>query len=292
MSEPGSPTPPDAAMLDLLIKQLTEDLSPEEQRTLDGMDRAVMSACALDVERAAAAISLAATAGLREFPSQTLRSRIEQDASTLFAESQITALKSFELTPVRPRPQSRASAAGWYAAAACLLLAAFGWLRSSQLSAPPTANMPSTVPSIAPPPSPTPVPPKLAEERAALLALPQAVRLNLNATKDPAAAGVSADAVWDPVTQRGFLRIVGLKPNDPRMEQYQAWIFDASRDQRYPLSAGVFDVGGNSAEVIVPLHADLPVRVAKAFAVTVEAPGGVVVPALHHVVALGAVTTG
>jgi anti-sigma-K factor RskA len=130
----------------------------------------------------------------------------------------------------------------------------------------------------------------LAEERAALLALPQAVRLNLNATKDPAASGVTADAVWDPVTQRGFLRIVGLKPNDPRIEQYQAWIFDASRDKRYPLSAGVFDVGGNSSEVIIPLHADLPVRVAKAFAITLEAPGGVVVPALHHVVALGAAT--
>jgi len=49
-------------------------------------------------------------------------------------------------------------------------------------------------------------------------------------------------------------------------------------------------VGGDSSEVIIPLHADLPVRVAKAFAVTLEAPGGVVVPALHHVVALGAVT--
>ena len=94
----------------------------------------------------------------------------------------------------------------------------------------------------------------------------------------------------EPVTQRGFLRIVGLKPNDPRIEQYQAWVFDAKRDKRYPLDAGIFDIPADSSEVIVPLHVELPVRVAKAFAVTIEKPGGVVVSALHHVVVLGAVT--
>jgi hypothetical protein len=37
----------------------------------------------------------------------------------------------------------------------------------------------------------------------------------------------------------------------------------------------------------VPIHAALPVRAAKAFAVTVEKPGGVVVSAREHVVLLG-----
>ena len=292
MSEPGSPTPPDAAMLDLLIKQLTEDLSPEEQRTLDGMDRAVMSACALDVERAAAAISLAATAASREIPSTMLRSRIEEDAHELFADVRATAWKSSEeRTFLTLGARRRGSNSGWYAAAACLVLAAFAWLRSSPLnSVPPAASVATTVPSISPSAVPAIVAPTPAEERAALLALPESVRLKLNATTDPAAAGVTADVVWDPVTQRGFLRIVGLKPNDPRIGQYQAWIFDAERDKRYPLNAGVFDVNANSSEVIIPIHADLPVRVAKAFAVTLEAPGGVVVPALHHVVVLGAVS--
>ncbi len=80
------------------------------------------------------------------------------------------------------------------------------------------------------------------------------------------------------------------KSRGPRVEQFQAWIFDAARDNRYPLNAGVFDVPADAAEVIIPIHADLPVRMAKAFAVTLEAPGGVVVPALHHVLVLGAVT--
>ena len=292
MSESGSPTPPETAMFDLLIKQLTEDLSPEEQRALDGMDRTMTSAYALDVERAAAAISLALTAASPELPSAILRSRIEGDARAVFAGIPITAFKSSrERTAVEPRGASRSRSAGWYAAAACLLLAAFGWLRTSPLiSAPPTASMTNTEPSIAVPPVPTAVPQTPAEERAALLALPESVRLELNATKDPAAAGVTADAVWDPITQRGFLRIVGLKPNDPRIEQYQAWIFDAARDKRYPLNAGVFDVNASTGEVIVPIHADLPVSLAKVFAVTLEAPGGVVVPALHHVVILGTVT--
>ena len=43
----------------------------------------------------------------------------------------------------------------------------------------------------------------------------------------------------------------------------------------------------DSSELIVPIHATLPVHVAKAFAVTLENPGGVVVSALHHVVVLG-----
>ena len=182
------------------------------------------------------------------------------------------------------------SAAGWYATATCLVLATLGWLHVPQtLPAPPAANVPERVPWVLLPPMTPPAPPTPAEERAAMLALPGSVNVNLSATKDPAAAGVTADVVWDPVTQRGFLRFAGLRSNDPRIQQYQAWIFDAARDKRYPLDAGLFDVPANSSEVIVPIHAALPVHFAKAFAVTLERPGGVVVPALQHVVVLGSV---
>ena len=128
-----------------------------------------------------------------------LRSRIEQEAQAFFANTTATALRSpKELAPVG-RSSSRISAVGWYAAAACLLLhEAFGWLRSPQpITAPPTANIPITVPPIAVPPAATPTPPTPAEERAALLALPGSVKVNLTATKDPGAAGVTADAVWN-----------------------------------------------------------------------------------------------
>jgi anti-sigma-K factor RskA len=131
-------------------------------------------------------------------------------------------------------------------------------------------------------------PPTAAEERAALLAKADSLKIPFGATKDPAAAGVSGDVVWDPATQRGFLHFVGLAPNDPAVHQYQLWIFDGRRDQRYPVDGGVFDVPSNASEVVIPIHAALPVLSAKAFAVTVEKPGGAVVSGREHVVALGA----
>ena len=112
--------------------------------------------------------------------------------------------------------------------------------------------------------------------------------MTFGATKDPAAHGVSGDVVWDPATQRGFMHLAGLAPNDPAMHQYQIWIFDGGRDKRYPVDGGVFDVPANATEVVIPIRAALPVLSPKAFAVTIEKPGGVVVSGREHVVALGA----
>ena len=126
-----------------------------------------------------------------------------------------------------------------------------------------------------------------AEERAAMLSKPDALKVSLGVTKEPAAAGATGDVVWDPVKQRGFVRFVGLKPNDPQLHQYQLWIFDGQRDQRYPVDGGVFDVPADAVEMVVPIRAALQVHDPKAFAVTLEKPGGVVVSDLSHVIALG-----
>jgi anti-sigma-K factor RskA len=123
-----------------------------------------------------------------------------------------------------------------------------------------------------------------------LLAQSGALKLNLAATKDPAAAGVTGDVVWDPAKQRGFIRFSGLKPNDPTRHQYQIWVFDGERDPRYPVDGGLFDVPEGEGEVVVPIRAMLPVHVAKAFAVTVEKPGGAVVSARDRVIALAQAT--
>jgi len=120
-----------------------------------------------------------------------------------------------------------------------------------------------------------------------MLAKTDSLKISLGATKDPAAAGVTGDVVWDPVTQRGFLHFAGLAANDPAVHQYQIWIFDAVRDKRYPVSGGVFDVPANAAEVVIPIRAALMIAQPAAFAVTVEKPGGVMVSGLEHVVALG-----
>jgi anti-sigma-K factor RskA len=121
-----------------------------------------------------------------------------------------------------------------------------------------------------------------------LLARSGSLKITLGATKDPAAAGVTGDVVWDPATQTGFIRFAGLTPNDPQVRQYQVWIFDGARDKRYPVDGGVFDVGADAPEIVIPIHAALPIRKLAALAVTVEKPGGVVVSARDHVVALGA----
>jgi hypothetical protein len=174
--------------------------------------------------------------------------------------------------PVIPIRRSRAPViAAWIAAAACLLLAigAVLWARGREPAAAVAAQSP-------------------AEARAALLASAgDATTLAWQATGDPAAASASGDVVWSPSQQRGYLRFRGLAPNDPRVSQYQLWIFDRQRDEKFPVDGGVFDVT-STGEVIVPISAKLRVGGAALFAVTVEAPGGVVVSKRERIVVTAA----
>jgi hypothetical protein len=311
MPEPGPHNQPDDAMLDLLIKQVTEGLSPAEQRELDVQDNAAASGYLRDFERAAAAITLAGSANSEPLPAH-LRKRVEESARTLFAAPpagpapadnvvgwhaprapsavQHAPESGPRTAPGQARAASGSGGYGWWAAAACLVLAVLGWVRSPSL-APPVAGSLAPPAALAPPtPTPTVPPPPAspAEERAALLAKASSLKIPLAATKDPGAAGARGDVVWDPATQRGYLHFVGLAPNDPAIHQYQLWIFDGARDQRYPVDGGVFDIPANATDVIVPIHAALAVLKAAAFAVTVERPGGVVVSGREHIVVLGA----
>jgi hypothetical protein len=302
MSDTRPQGQPDEAMLDLLIKQVTEGLSPDEQRALDVLDSETASAYARDLERAAAAVTLAASApvgGAKEPPLPAgLAKALARQASEHFASvdkvADIAAARSSKADQARawatPTPRAnRYGSYGWLAAAACLVLAIFGWERSPSPPVIPVAEVPTPSAEI-PAPAVPPAPPTPAEERAALLAKSDSLKIPLAATKDPAAAGMSGDVVWDPVTQHGFLHFAGLAANDPAVHQYQIWIFDAGRDKRYPVDGGVFDVPANAAEVVIPIRATLMVRKPAAFAVTVEKPGGVVVSGREHVVALGAIS--
>jgi hypothetical protein len=296
MSDTRPQGQPDDAMVDLAIKQVTEGLSPAEQRALDAMDSELASTYLRDLERAAAAVALAGSSGEEALPA-ALSARLERQAAEHFASvSKIADLGSARGAaagqagpPQSPGPfaaparAARFGVYGWMAAAACLVLAIFGWERTPP--APPVAVEP---PAVIVPPAVQPVAPTAAEERAALLAKADSLKIPLAATKDPAAAGVTGDVVWDPDTQRGFLHFAGLAPNDPAMHQYQIWIFDAGRDKRYPVDGGVFDVPANAGEIVIPIRAQLMVRKPAAFAVTLEKPGGVVVSGREHVIVLGA----
>jgi hypothetical protein len=100
-------------------------------------------------------------------------------------------------------------------------------------------------------------------------------------------AGLRGDVVWSEEKQQGYIKFQGLWPNDPKKKQYQLWIFDAERDERYPVDGGVFDVSrGFADEVVLPIRATLPVKRLLQFAITEEQPGGAVVSDRKNIVAL------
>jgi hypothetical protein len=286
MSDMRSQEEPDDALVDLLVKQVSEGLSPAEQRALDVLDSGVASRYRRDLEHAAAAVTLAGIGAPSDLPA-SLRTKLEHQASLYMPPAGGSVLPFPQAR--QPQTRARSASAGWWAAAACLLLAVYAWVRPL----PPAILGASTLPPVLAPapaaqaPAPAPAaPPTPGVERAALMARSGSLKLNLGAGKDPAAAGLSGDVVWDPATQRGYIRIVGLAAIDPNAHQYQIWIFDGARDQRYPVDGGVFDMPAGGTEVLVPIRAAIAVRVAKAFAITVERPGGVVVSARDRVVAL------
>ncbi|MCB1624066.1 MAG: anti-sigma factor [Pseudomonadales bacterium] len=116
----------------------------------------------------------------------------------------------------------------------------------------------------------------------------RAQRFNLvrawRAGTDPAGRAVTGDVVWDGNGQQGFARFIGLPQNDPTREQYQLWIFDASRDERFPVDGGVFNVDKDGT-VVVKIDPKVRVNSPTMFAVTVEQPGGVVVSDRSRLVA-------
>lgn len=90
--------------------------------------------------------------------------------------------------------------------------------------------------------------------------------------------GVTGDVVWSESKQQGYLRLANMPVNDPARSQYQLWIVDPERDGKHPVDGGVFNVS-STGEVIIPIQAKLQIRSPKAFAITAEQPGGVVVSA-------------
>lgn len=124
-----------------------------------------------------------------------------------------------------------------------------------------------------------------ADRRARLLSeAPDAVRVAWSSTKDPAGQGESGDIVWSSARQEGFMTFRALASNDPSKYQYQLWIFDGARDERYPVDGGVFDVDPSKGEVVIPITARVRVSDPRLFAVTIEPPGGVVVSSRERIV--------
>lgn len=179
--------------------------------------------------------------------------------------------------PAARKPASLGGKVGWFAAAASVLIALAGWWPRLQTGDPMVeAPMASTV----------------EQERQDLLAKQGVLQRTWQTTQDPVASGVTGDVVWDQRTQNGYLRFRGLQANNTDEMTYQLWIFDGTRDERYPIDGGVFDIPPGQSEVIIPITAKLQVRNPAAFAVTIEKPGGSVVSSRDRIVVLAPVAAG
>lgn len=102
---------------------------------------------------------------------------------------------------------------------------------------------------------------------------------------DQAGQAVRGEVIWDAQRGGGYLKLAGLPVNDPQLEQYQLWIFDGTRDERYPVDGGVFNIVRNG-EAELWIRVPIPVRNAALFAVTVEKAGGTVVSDRGRIVAI------
>lgn len=127
-------------------------------------------------------------------------------------------------------------------------------------------------------------PATLAANRQKLLELPGSVRLAWTPFDLPDSPAeqqdVRGDVVWNDELEQGYLRFVNLDVNDPTKEQYQVWVID-DRGMEQKVSGGVFNATADG-EVIVPIDPALDLGRVALFAVTVEEPGGIMVPDLRR----------
>jgi len=272
---------------ELLADRALDGLSDAEAQELealggaddDSFDLAAGALALAELERGGAAARLPAALAARVLGGSTKRTADGAAGSATAGPSipgRSAPLRARERdAPRRERavgPRWRLPNPGWLVAAAAMVLAVFGWLRPRE-----------AVERVQVVQAPVPRAPTPAEARDALLARATDARtIPWSAAPDPSARGATGDVVWSPSLRQGYMRIRGLAANDPRALQYQLWIFDGTRDQRFPVDGGVFDVAGG--EVIVPIRATIDVRDAKLFAVTVEKPGGVVVSKRERIV--------
>jgi len=315
-----------ARLTELAIDRLVGALSDEELAEYRALRARHPEFTEADLERSVSVLHLAS--GVRPEPlPERLTMDLAGDATDYFASTSISASASRVRGPAAPNRDGRQawrSVGGWFAAAACLVVALVLWeerpvrvIMVPAAAVPPTAAVAPTVvraapetstpvvaarPSSAdsqggsrisepatPPEHPSAVDP--AAQREHLLASnPYVLRRPWRAGPDAAGLTVSGDVVWDPRSQTGFMRFVGLRRNEPNAEQYQLWIFDARRDERYPVDGGVFNITGARQGDVIPIKAALSVGVPLKFAVTIEKPGGVVVSDRTRVAALADTT--
>lgn len=205
-----------------------------------------------------------------------LRQRLDASAEAWIGSAAIADSSSADPAVRETRVVDRkALRRGWYAAAVCLLLALWGWWPRLGLIELAAKHGVSAMQAEA----------ERGRERL-LNSGSQHLGRWAWSHESGVEADVQGDVVWDGEQQVGYLRLAGLAPNGETGRQYQLWIFDAARDDRFPVDGGVFDVPPDSPMMTVPIRPALKVSQPVAFAITLEPTGGVVVSDRRHLMAL------
>jgi hypothetical protein len=255
---------------ELLMQRITGQLSGAEQLAFAQLTQPVTAEELRLWEEAAAEltaiIALDARADADALPA-SVAERVTRDGLFHVRRATVSTLprKSVTSPMVAGDRSARTLLAwsGWMAAAAAVVL----WIAAPRRAE--TRDQPTAVAATTP---------TAGELRDALRADSIGSRvLAWSAAGDSTGRVATGDVIWNGTRQAGVMRFVGLAANDARRWQYQLWIFDRSRDERYPVDGGVFDIPPGATEVLVPITAKVKVTDAMMFAVTVEAPGGVVV---------------
>ncbi len=243
-------------LTDLLADRALHGLSDEEGREVEKLNAQYPELNEAEFERAAAAIQLTEAMKPESLP-PNLRSKIIADAEEFFGQKTSSNVVAF---PAQKIKRNHWQMAGWYAAAACLVLALIaGWSQVKEMF----GEKPK-VPTVA----------ELRNEFEKKSG--DKVKASWSATKFPGVENVQGDVVWSNEKQQGYMRFTNLPKNDPQQSVYQLWIFDENQDEKYPVDGGIFDAQ-NNGEFIVPINAKLKVGKPTLFAITIEKPGGVVV---------------
>ena len=249
---------------DLLAEQALFGLGAEELRELSqlGGDQATAEEFALT----AAALDL----GLHgdALAHETLPAHLRQ--RTLDAVRQ-AAGEDRKIVPLVPGSSERRVAGeaarrdwlGWAVAAAAIAVAAFSFSRQPAVSEPTAVEIRSELLALK------------KQDPAAVVVLDWTK--SEDATAESIAKNATGKVLWSDKLQRGVMEFEGLAANNPKQDQYQLWIFDASRPEATPVDGGVFNIPAGEKNVLVPIDARLPITKATLFAITVEPPGGVVV---------------
>ena len=271
-------------LLDLLADRAVFGLEPAEEQELAALLAAHPNRDPDALDRLAAAVAVTTAAAAPSLP-HTLKTQLGEDA-VRFAprRSDLVIEPAGRRTggPVSGRSSGpKMMVAGLLCALAtlaCVVVASrrdpAGGAAPRDPDRPTTAAIPTpAIPAEAAAPrmtKPAPTPAMLRDEM--LTAVGDALRLDCAAAVAADDAKTSGDVVWSGSRQRGFLRISGLAANEPTESQYQIWIVEGGRGR--PVPGGVFDVGREAGEVIVPILPRVFVQGPTTFVVTVEKPGG------------------